>query len=168
MNINDVNKGVETTKPKKRLGRGTGSGLGKTAGRGHKGQRSRAGSSQHSQFQGGAMQMFRRIPKRGFNNKFAVRVVAVNVSQLESNFEAGDDVNPLTLATSGLGKSRYDVLKILGDGELTRKLKISAHRFSKSAREKIEAAGGEIIVLPGPAPVVKNKQKKKIPRRVSE
>ena len=103
--------------------------------------------------------MFRRVPKRGFNNKFALKVLAVNVGQLESMFEAGEDVNRETLAKTAIGKSRYDVLKILGDGELTKKLTITAHRFSKSAREKIEKAGGTIVELPGKKPVVKNKQK---------
>lgn len=159
MNINEVHEGIKKFKKRKRIGRGTGSGVGKTSARGHKGQKSRSGASQHPQFQGGAMPMFRRIPKRGFNNKFALTVLAVNVGQLESCFAAGDEVNPETLAQTAFGKGQYDVLKILGDGELTKKLKISAHRFSKSACEKIEKAGGEIIELPGKKPVVKNKQK---------
>ncbi|MGI9518376.1 MAG: 50S ribosomal protein L15 [Pirellulaceae bacterium] len=159
MNLNDVNEGIKKHRRRKRLGRGTGSGLGKTSGRGHKGQRSRAGASFHPQFQGGAMPMFRRVPKRGFNNKFAVTVLAVNIGQLEHLFADGDQVNPETLAKTAIGKSRYDVLKILGDGELTKKLTISAHRFSQSAREKIEKAGGTIVELPGKKPVVKNKQK---------
>ncbi len=159
MNLHEVNAGIHKFKRRKRLGRGTGSGLGKTSGRGHKGQRSRAGSSQHSQFQGGAMQMFRRIPKRGFNNKFAASVLAVNVGQLEQLFESGAEVNPETLAMTSVGKSGFDVLKILGDGELTKQLRIAAHRFSQTAREKIENAGGQIVELPGKTPVVKNRQK---------
>jgi len=159
MNLNDVNEGIQKHRRKKRLGRGTGSGLGKTSGRGHKGQRSRAGSSFHPMFQGGAMPMFRRVPKRGFNNKFALTVLAVNVGQLESLFESGDEVNRETLSNTSFGKARYDLLKILGDGELTKKLTISADRFSKSAREKIEKAGGTIVELPGKKPVPKNKQK---------
>jgi len=159
MNLNDVNEGIHKHRRKKRLGRGTGSGLGKTSGRGHNGQRSRAGSSFHPQFQGGAMPMFRRVPKRGFNNKFALQVLAVNVGQLESMFESGAEVSPEALRATAIGKSRYDILKILGDGELTKKLSITAHRFSKSAREKIEKAGGTIIELPAKKPVVKNKQK---------
>ena len=159
MNLNDVNTGINKYKRGKRLGRGTGSGVGKTCGRGHKGQRSRSGASRHSQFQGGAMQMFRRIPKRGFNNKFADDVLAVNVGQLEKMFEAGAEVSPESLATTSVGKGGFDVLKILGNGELTKKLKISAHRFSQTAREKIEKAGGEIVELPGKKPVVRNKQR---------
>ena len=159
MNLNDVNEGIQKHRRKKRLGRGTGSGLGKTCGRGHNGQRSRAGSSFHPMFQGGAMPMFRRIPKRGFNTKFALTVLAVNVGQLEDLFEAGGEVNRESLSNTSFGKSRYDILKILGDGELTKSLTITADRFSKSAREKIEKAGGTIVQLPGKKPVVKNKQK---------
>ena len=159
MNLNDVNEGILKNRRKKRLGRGTGSGLGKTSGRGHKGQRSRSGASFHPQFQGGAMPMFRRIPKRGFNNKFAPTVLAINVGQLETLFKDGDEVNPETLAKTAIGKSRYDVLKILGNGELSIKLTISAHRFSQTAREKIEKAGGTLVELPGKKPVAKNKQK---------
>ena len=159
MKIHDVNQGIQKFKRKKRLGRGTGSGLGKTSGRGHKGQRSRSGASQHPMFQGGAMPMFRRIPKRGFNNKFALKVGIINLRDLELNFESGEEVNPDTLKAKSLAKYRYDILKILGEGELTKKLKISAHRFSKSAAEKIEKAGGEMVTLPGKAPVTKNKQK---------
>jgi len=159
MNLNDVNEGIQKHRRKKRLGRGTGSGLGKTCGRGHKGQRSRSGASFHPMFQGGAMPMFRRVPKRGFNNRFALTVLAVNVGQLEEMFEAGSEVNRETLAKTAIGKSRYDLLKILGDGELTKSLTITADRFSKSAREKIEKSGGTIVELPGKKPVVKNKQK---------
>ena len=159
MNLNDVNEGIQKNRRKKRLGRGTGSGLGKTCGRGHKGQRSRSGASFHPMFQGGAMPMFRRVPKRGFNNRFAQTVLAVNVGQLEEMFEAGSEVNREALAKTAIGKSRYDLLKILGDGELTKSLTITADRFSKSAREKIEKAGGTIVELPGKKPVVKNKQK---------
>lgn len=159
MKIHDVNQGIQKFRRKKRLGRGPGSGLGKTSGRGHKGQRSRSGASQHPMFQGGAMPMFRRIPKRGFYNKFALKVGIVNVRDLELNFQAGEEVNPDTLKAKSLAKYRYDILKVLGEGELTKKLKVSAHRFSKSAAEKIEKAGGEMVTLPGKAPVVRNKQK---------
>lgn len=158
MKIHDVNQGITKNKKRKRLGRGTGSGLGKTSGRGHKGQRSRSGHSQHVTFQGGAMPMFRRIPKRGFNNKFALVIGTVNVADLEANFNDGDEVNAETLRAKDLAKYRYDELKILGDGELTRKLTVTANRFSKTAREKIEKAGGTVVELPGKKPVVKNKQ----------
>ncbi len=157
MNINDVHEGIQKYKNRKRLGRGPGSGLGKTAGRGHKGQRSRAGHSQHPTFQGGAMPMIRRIPKRGFNNKWAPQVGAVNVSDLEANFNAGEEVTSDTLREKDLANYRYDELKVLGHGNLSKKLTVTAHRFSKSAREKIEKAGGTVVVLPEKKPVVKNK-----------
>lgn len=161
MKIHDVHQGICKNKRKKRLGRGTGSGLGKTSGRGHKGYFSRSGSSQHVAFQGGSMPMFRRIPKRGFNNKWALKVGEVNIRDLEAAFEAGEEVTPETLKAKNLASYRYDILKVLGDGELTKGLKVTAHRFSKSAKEKIEKAGGETIVLPGKKPVVKNKMKPK-------
>ena len=159
MNLNDVNRGIQKNKKRRRVGRGTGSGLGKTCGRGHKGQGSRAGYSVHPTFEGGQMPLVRRVPKRGFNNRWALTVLAVNVGDLEMSFDDGAEVTPATLKEKNLAKSRYDVLKILGDGSLTKKLKVAAHRFSKSAKEKIERAGGEVVVLPGKAPVVKNKQR---------
>ncbi|MEM7453905.1 MAG: 50S ribosomal protein L15 [Planctomycetota bacterium] len=159
MNLNDVNEGIHKYKRIKRLGRGTGSGLGKTSGRGHKGQRSRSGASQPVNFRGGSMPMFRLLPKRGFNNKWALKVGEVNVGDLDARFNDGDEVSMDSLRDKNLAKYRYDILKVLGDGEIGKKLKVSAHRFSKSAREKIEKAGGECIVLPGKKPVVKNKQK---------
>ncbi len=105
--------------------------------------------------------MVRRIPKRGFNNKFALSVAIVNVGDLEKAFESGDEVTVDSLKENSLAKHRYDVLKILGDGELTKKLTVSAHRFSQSAKEKIESAGGTVVVLPGKKPVVKNEKKAK-------
>lgn len=161
MKIHDVNAGITKFKRRKRLGRGTGSGLGKTSGRGHKGQYSRAGHSQHVTFQGGAMPMFRRIPKRGFNNKFALKVGEVNIEDLEKAFAAGEEVTPESLREKNLANYRYDILKILGNGDLSKKLKVSAHKFTKSAREKIEKAGGEIVELVRAKPVVKNKMKPK-------
>jgi len=161
MNLNDVHRGIKKNKKRKRVGRGIGSGHGKTCGRGHKGQRSRAGFSVHPTFEGGQMPLVRRIPKRGFNNRWALSVVIVNVGQMQECFEDGDTVTLKTLQAKNLAKGRFDVLKVLGDGELTKKLNVSAHRFSKSAQEKIEKAGGQVVVLPGKAPVVKNKQKTK-------
>ena len=159
MNLCDINSGIQKNKKRKRVGRGIGSGHGKTCGRGHKGQGARAGFSMKPTFEGGQMPLVRRIPKRGFNNQWALKVVAVNVSDLEAVFEAGAEINPETLREKNLAKEKYDVLKILGDGELTKKFTVKAHRFSKSALEKIEKAGGEVVVLPGKKPVVKNKQK---------
>jgi large subunit ribosomal protein L15 len=161
MNLSDANKGVHTHRKPKRLGRGIGSGQGKTAGRGHKGQWSHNGVSFLSVFQGGTMPLVRRIPKRGFHNRFAAEVAVVNVGELNEAFKAGDDVTPETLAAASLVQGRFDELKILGNGELKKKLKVSAHRFSKSAADKIAQAGGQTVVLPGKAPVVKNKMRKK-------
>jgi len=158
MNLHEVHQDVHRNKSRKRLGRGIGSGLGKTAGKGHKGQRSRPGYNALSVFEGGQMPLVRRIPKRGFHNQFALEVAAVNVGDLERRFEAGEEVSPATLKTRGLVKGQYDVLKILGNGELTKSLKIAAHRFSAAAREKIERAGGQVVVLPGKAPVGKQRK----------
>jgi len=158
MNINEVNTDIQKNQATKRLGRGTGSGLGKTSGRGHKGQGARAGFSMPAYFEGGQMPLARRIPKRGFNNKeFAPKVVAINVDDLEFCFEKGDVVTPQTLVEKKMVKKVFDQLKILGDGDLTKVLAVSAHAFSKSAQSKIEAAGGSVTILPGPKPVVKNK-----------
>jgi large subunit ribosomal protein L15 len=157
MNLNDIHRGVHTAKPRKRLGRGIGSGHGKTAGRGHKGQWAHNGVSFLAVFQGGASPLVRRIPKRGFNNRWAKTVLVVNIGDLNKAFKSGDHVTPESLVAANLVHGRYDMLKVLGDGEVTKKLKISAHRFSKTASEKIAAAGGETIVIPGPKPVVKQK-----------
>ena len=107
------------------------------------------------------MPLVRRIPKRGFNNKFALTVAAVNVGDLQRTFNEGDEVTPQTLREKSLLKIRYDVLKILGDGELEKKLTISAHRFTQSAKDKIEKAGGSAVVLPGKTPVEEKKKQKK-------
>ena len=161
MNLNDIHRGIKKYKTRKRVGRGPGSGHGKTCGRGHKGQGSRAGFSMHPAFEGGQMPLARRIPKRGFNNQWALKVAIVNLGELDKRFADGEEVNIETLKAKNLARGSFDVLKVLGNGELTKKLKISAHRFSKSAVEKIEKAGGETVVLPGKAPVVKNKMKSK-------
>ena len=158
MIINDVHTGIKKFKKRRRIGRGTGSGHGKTAGRGHKGQRSRAGWSRQVTFQGGTMPMIRRIPKRGFNNKWALKVAVLNVEQLDKVFDDGAEVSPESIAKTPLMGHRYDVLKILGNGEITKKLKVSAHRFSKSAIEKIEKAGGSVAVIPGKTPVEEKKR----------
>jgi large subunit ribosomal protein L15 len=160
MNLNDVNRGVHKNKSRKRLGRGPGSGHGKTAGRGGKGQSARAGYWTPATFEGGQMSLVRRVPKRGFNNRWALLVATVNVGDLERRYKVGEEVNPETLRKRNLVKGQYDVLKVLGNGDLTKPLKISAHQFSASAKEKIEKAGGQLVVLPGKAPVVKNVKKK--------
>jgi large subunit ribosomal protein L15 len=159
MNLNDVHRKIRRNKSRKRLGRGIGSGQGKTAGRGHKGQGSRSGASAKPVFQGGTMPLVRRIPKRGFNNRWAKEIAIVNIGDLGDYFSDGDSVTPEGLAKHNLAKGRYDELKVLGNGELKKKLKISAHRFSKTASEKIVKAGGEVIVLPGKT-TVKEKQRR--------
>ena len=158
MSLHDIHRGITKNKKRKRLGRGPGSGQGKTAGRGHKGQKARAGYKALSIFEGGAMPVVRRVPKRGFNNSFALTVATVNVSDLERVFDAGAEVTPESLREKSLAKSRYDILKILGNGDLTKKLRVSAHRFSKSAEEKIKQAGGEVNVLAGRTPTRKAKK----------
>lgn len=145
MILEDVNHGVKTNTIRKRIGRGPGSGHGKTSGRGHKGAGSRAGTSRRLSHEGGQVPLARRIAKRGFNNKyFATSVAIVNLEALEAAFEAGAVVDPDTLKAARLVQGRYDVIKVLGDGALTKKLTIRVHRFSKSAEEKITAAGGTV------------------------
>jgi large subunit ribosomal protein L15 len=165
MKLHEVHQGVRKNKLRKRIGRGPGSGQGKTAGRGHKGQGSRAGWSQPAVFEGGTMPLVRRVPKRGFHNKFARTVAALNVADLEATFDAGTEITPQLLCSSRLLGHRFDEVKILGDGELTKSFTVSAHRFSKSAVEKIEKAGGTVVQLPGPVPVEEKKEKAKQARR---
>ncbi len=134
-------------KSRKRCGRGSGSGKGKTCGRGHKGSRSRAGAKRQSLYEGGQMPLFRRLPKRGFSNyKFASRYEIVNISQLE-RFEDGQDVGLEQLSDIGLISDIRSKVKILGDGELTKNLQVKAHKFSKTAEQKIVASGGKTKVL---------------------
>jgi len=134
-------------KARRRIGRGTGSGRGKTCGRGHKGAGSRSGATSMSLFEGGQMPLFRRLPKRGFSNyKFARRYKIINVSQLE-RFEDGAIIGVDQLSDAGLIDSRARRVKILGDGDLTKRLEVSAHRFSRSAEEKITGCGGSAKVI---------------------
>lgn len=145
MILNDVHEGIKINKLRKRVGRGPGSGHGKTSGRGHKGAGSRAGNSRRLSHEGGQVPMARRIAKRGFNNKyFATMVAIVNLDAIELGFNDGDVVSPETLMANRLVQGRHDVIKILGDGALTKKLTVKAHRFSKAAEEKIVAAGGSV------------------------
>jgi len=138
-------KGATTSR--KRLGRGPGSGLGKTSGRGHKGQNSRSGYSHLRGHEGGQMPLHRRIPKRGFTNIFRKEWVTVTVAQLEAAFESGAAVSLESLKEAGAAKRRGS-LKILGTGTLSKALTVSAHRFTEGAKKKIEAAGGRCEVLP--------------------
>src|SRR4051794_2587340 len=135
-------------RPKKRVGRGQGSGLGKTAGRGGKGQKARSGNMHFEGFEGGQSPLHRRLPKRGFLNPFTVRYATLNVGDLEAFFEAGATVDEPTLRARGLVKGEQHGIKILGDGELKKKLNVKAHKFSASAKALIEKAGGtaELIV----------------------
>ena len=161
MNLSDIHRGIKKHKKRLRIGRGLGSGRGKTAGRGHKGQGQLAGWTAHPAFEGGQMPLVRRVPKRGFHNRWAKTVKAINVGDLESWFDNGAEVTIESLKAAGKVKGRFDLFKVLGNGELKKKLKISAHRFSSSALEKIKAAGGEAVVLPGKAPVKKGKKKER-------
>ena len=145
MILDDVHRGINKHKKRKRVGRGPGSGHGKTSGRGHKGYGSRAGSSSRRGYEGGQMPLARRVAKRGFNNKAFAKVVAiVNLSTLEKVFEAGDVVSPETLAEKGMLKGKWDELKVLANGDLKTKLTVKAHRFSNAAEQKITSAGGTV------------------------
>lgn len=146
MNLEEINQGIVKHRPRKRIGRGVGSKTGKTSGRGHNGHKSRSGYSRHPIFNGGDLPMVRRIPKRGFHNRWAVTVFPVNLGAINEVFNAGEEVNPITLREKGLVKVRCDEIKILGDGELTKKLKFTVTRVSESAKQKIEAAGGTVEV----------------------
>lgn len=149
MIINDVHRGIQKRRHRKRVGRGIGSGTGRTAGRGEKGASSRSGGHARLGFEGGQMPLMRRVAKRGFNNKYFARVVAiVNVSCLEAAFEDGATVDLESLAARGLTKGRFDVVKILGKGDLNKKLTVKAHEFSQSAMEKITARGGQAERVP--------------------
>lgn len=160
MSLHEINQGIHKHKRPNRKGRGIGSGQGKTAGRGHKGQFARAGWKALAIFQGGGSPLVRRIPKRGFTNAWALTIAEINVGDLEELFDSGAAITPDALREAGIIKHRFDQLKVLGDGELTKKLTVSAHRFSASAKEKIEKAGGSVTIIPGPKPVVRNKSRK--------
>jgi large subunit ribosomal protein L15 len=148
MILDDVHRGITKHKARKRIGRGPGSGHGKTSGRGHKGFYSRSGSSSRSGHEGGQTPLFRRVAKRGFsNNYFRLKVAVINLATLEEAFEAGAVITPEELVGRGLTNGKFDVIKILGTGELSKKLTIRAHRFSESAKQKIAAAGGTAEVV---------------------
>jgi large subunit ribosomal protein L15 len=165
MSLHEVNQGVHKHKRPNRKGRGIGSGQGKTAGRGHKGQFARAGWKALPIFQGGGSPLVRRIPKRGFTNSWALTVAEINVGDLEELFESGSAVTPDGLKAAGIVKRQFDLLKVLGDGELSKKLSVSAHRFSAAAKEKIEKAGGTATVLPGRTSVDEKKKAKKLAKK---
>lgn len=146
MKLHELSPAPGSTKAAYRKGRGAGSGNGKTAGKGHKGQNARAGKGMRPGFEGGQMPLARRIPKRGFNNIFAKEYVAINVDVL-NRFEDGAVVDAQSISDAGIIKNTKDGIKILGRGELTRKITVKAVAFSASAKEKIEKAGGKAEVM---------------------
>lgn len=146
--LHSLSNSPGTRKRRIRVGRGMGSGKGKTCGRGHKGQLSRSGHKRKPTFEGGQMRLIRRLPKRGFNNaRFSIVYSPINLWQLNERFEDGDEVNAETLATKGLVTGRKPRIKILGQGDLTRKLLVKVHAYSASAKIRIEAAGGTTEVV---------------------
>jgi large subunit ribosomal protein L15 len=149
MNLSTLRAPKAANSNKKRVGRGMGSGMGKTSTRGHKGQRSRSGSRMMRGFEGGQMPLHRRLPKRGFNNIFRTEYVVVNLDRIADL--GAKDITPEVLHKAGIIKSASALVKVLGDGELKKALTIHAHKFSKSAEEKITKAGGKIEVIGGAA-----------------
>ena len=146
MKLHELKPAFGATTAPKRLGRGVGSGLGKTSGKGHKGAKARSGGGKRPGFEGGQMPLVRRLPKRGFYNRFHIEYVAINVDRLEV-FEDGATVTPVELIEYGIIKKIGDGIKIMGSGELTKKLTVQASKFTASAKEKIEAAGGKAEVI---------------------
>ena len=148
MYMHEITCVAGANKKRKRVGRGKASGQGKTCGRGHKGDRSRSGNSRRLMYEGGQMPLYRRLPKRGFSNvNFAMRYEVVNVSQLDRIFADGTEVGVMELVGAGLVENPGSRVKILGDGDLTKKLIVSAHKFSKSAEQKISGCGGTIKIV---------------------
>lgn len=166
MDLSTVHKGIKPRKKRKRVGRGVGSGHGKTASRGSKGQWASAGAKMPAfTFEGGQMPLFRRIPKRGFSHAtWDKSYHVVNVGELDKAFTDGETVNAETLRKAGLANGPADGVRILGNGELNKRLTVQAHHFSKSAAEKITARGGSMEVIPPPSKPKKNKMKPRPPR----
>jgi large subunit ribosomal protein L15 len=147
LSLNNLHPAKGSTHKKKRLGRGPGTGLGKTAGRGNKGQKSRSGYSSKTGFEGGQMPLHRRLPKRGFTNIFKKQWIEISLAALDRSFDADAEVTPEVMHHRGLiKKAKHDIV-VLGSGEISKALKVSAHRFTRSAREKIEKAGGTATVV---------------------
>lgn len=146
MKLHELKPNPGSSKNRKRLGRGTATGQGKTAGRGMNGQKSRSGGGVRPGFEGGQMPLYRRLPKRGFTNIFGTQFAEINVEML-NKFEDGAEITPELLKSEGIIKKQLDGVKVLGNGELAKKLTVKAHKFSKSAVEKIEAAGGKAEVI---------------------
>jgi large subunit ribosomal protein L15 len=147
LSLNNLHPAKGSTHRKKRLGRGPGTGRGKTSGRGEKGQKSRSGYSMKIGFEGGQMPLHRRLPKRGFTNIFKKKWIEVSLAALEKAFAENDEVTPEVMHHRGIiKKAKHDIV-VLGNGDVSKSLKVSAHRFTKSAREKIEKAGGAVTVI---------------------
>jgi large subunit ribosomal protein L15 len=146
MKLHELHPAEGSTTAQKRLGRGSGSGLGKTSGKGHKGAKARSGGGKRPGFEGGQMPLYRRVPKRGFNNVFGTEYAEVNVERLEV-FNDGDVVNAQALLEKKIIRKELDGIKVLGGGELTKKLTVQAAKFTGSAKEKIEAVGGKAEVI---------------------
>jgi large subunit ribosomal protein L15 len=163
MDLSNLHQGVKKHRLKKRVGRGVGSGHGKTSSRGAKGQWASAGAKKPtSLFEGGQMQLFRRIPKRGFSHASWDRYfLVVNVGDLDRLFKEGDMIDEAAMKKAGLANGPCDGVRVLGEGEVTKKLTIKAHHFTKSAAEKITAKGGTTEVIPPPKKPVRNKMKSK-------
>ena len=147
MKLHELSPAAGSTRDVKRIGRGHGSGNGKTAGKGHKGQKARSGGSIRPGFEGGQMPLQRRVPKRGFHNIFAKQYVIINVSDLEAKFEDGAVIDTEAIVKAGLVKKTLDGIKVLGNGEVSKSFTVKAAAFSKSAVEKIEKAGGKTEVM---------------------
>ncbi|MBE6578896.1 MAG: 50S ribosomal protein L15 [Clostridia bacterium] len=146
MKLHELSPAVGSTKAPYRKGRGAGSGNGKTAGKGHKGQNARSGGGVRPGFEGGQLPLYRKLPKRGFKNHFATQYAIINLSALDA-FENGAVIDLDTLVANGIIKNTFDGLKVLGDGEVTKAFTVKATKFSASAKEKIEAAGGKTEVV---------------------
>ena len=147
MRLNELEKNVGATQRRKIVGRGRGSGLGKTSGKGHKGQNARSGGGVRAVFEGGQTPLYRRLPKKGFSNyEFKTTYAVINVSDL-NRFDNGTVVSPALLKEVGLVKNQLDGIKVLGNGKLEKKLTVQAHKFSKTAQEKIEKSGSKIEVM---------------------
>ena len=147
MKLHELSPVEGSKKNSKRIGRGHGSGWGKTSGKGHKGQKARSGGSICPGFEGGQMPLQRRVPKRGFNNIFAKNVVAINLSTLNRKFNDGDTVDVQALVNAGVVKNGFDAVKVLGNGKIEKKLTVKLSAFSESAKAAIEAAGGKTEVI---------------------
>ena len=146
MKLHELHPAEGSTAAQKRLGRGNGSGLGKTSGKGHKGAKARSGGGKRPGFEGGQMPLYRQLPKRGFKNIFAKEYAIVNVSDL-NDFQDGDVIDAAVLEKKRIIREQLDGLKVLGNGELTKKLTVKAVKFTASAKEKIEAVGGTAEVI---------------------